>query len=299
MSGLNSVAGSETMGTAHATCDVTIYDMASFCELSAHMLRVLTNRWVRPQSLLVYVPGHVDAKRADTFAKLPGSLDGPSPANHPSREHLFPGERLLENVGVTVLEASESLPSWPRDLDAAVGLVRHSVQRADRFRSSGEDPCAWVYGTFWGSTRIVVPAASGLTTCWALRERVCFSNANLYEPIGEFAFEAQAASRMHGENTFHFHICSFSHIWSHYQPSFDVARDEWPPKPDFTAARENARIAAAAIAELVRFAPATEFEWLFQLEHSPDVGGDLREELNRRLGGDRVRKPTADVTILG
>ncbi len=287
------------MGTAHASYSFTFYGVEDFLEFTAHMLHVLADRWVRPQSLQVYVPGHADAERADTFAKLPGSLDGPRPTIKPDGERLFPGERLLENAGVTVLEPSELLPAWPRDLDAAVGLVRQFVKRADQLRASGADPHAWIYGDFWGNTRIVVPAAGDLTTCWALRERICFSNANVFELIADFSFEAERTSDMHAEDTFTFHLCNFSHIWSHYEPRFDVARDAWPLKSDLTAARENARIAAAAIAELVRSAPATEFAWDYELEHSPDVAGDLPEELNRRLGADRVRKPTATVTLLG
>ncbi|HEV3343789.1 MAG TPA: hypothetical protein VG125_25675 [Pirellulales bacterium] len=55
----------------------------------------------------------------------------------------------------------------------------------------------------------------------------------------------------------------------------------------------------AAIAELIRSAPAAEFEWEFQFEHLPDVGGDLPDELDRRLGTDRVRKSTNNVRVLG
>jgi hypothetical protein len=263
------------------------------------MLRLLADHWVRPLSLLVYVPGHADANRPQTFAKLPGSLDGARPTVDPDGVRLFPGERLLENAGVTVLEPSESLPSWPRDLDAAVTLVWQSVSRANQLRGSGRDRHAWVHGRFWGSTRIVVPVAGDLMSYWALRERVCFSNADVFELIGAFSFSAEAASDIHPENTFDFSFCSFSHIWSHYEPRFDVACDTWPLKSDLTAARENARIAASTIVELIRSAPAAEFEWRFQLEHLPDAGGDLREELDRRLGADRVRKSTANVAILG
>jgi hypothetical protein len=287
------------MGTAHASYSFEFYGVQDFVECTAHMLRVLTDRWVRPLSLQVYVPGHADAKRPDTFAKLPGSLDGPRPTTKPDGERLFPGERLLENAGVTALEPSGSLPAWPRDLDETVDLVRQFLQRADRLRKLGADPHAWVYGSFWGNTRIVVPAAGDLTTCWALREQICFSNANVFELIAGFSFEAEAASDLHAEDTFSFHFSTYSHIWSHYEPRFDVARDAWPLKADLTAARKNAQIVAATIAELIRSAPAVEFAWDFDREHSPDVAGDLPEELNRRLGADRVRKPTANVMLFG
>lgn len=50
------------MGTAHASYSFAFYGVQDFVECTAHMLRVLTDRWVRPLSLQVYVPGHADAK---------------------------------------------------------------------------------------------------------------------------------------------------------------------------------------------------------------------------------------------
>lgn len=280
------------MGTAHATCDITFYGVDDFVGFAGQMLQVLTERWVRPQSMLVYVSGH-----ADSFAKLPGSVDGPRPTPGPDRDSLLCGERLIEDIGLTMLEPSDSLPSWPRDFDMAMLMVRQVVDRDAQLRASGEDPYSFVFCQFWGNTRVVAPSEGDLLTYWALRERVSFSNGNTLERIGQFGFTAEEVSDNHRENTFSLHFCTYSHIWSHYQPRFDVAREEWPRKLDLTAARENARIAAATFAELLRAAPAAGFCWEFQNEHSPDADGDLRQELARRLGAERVRHSPALVRV--
>ena len=208
------------MGWAHASCDVNFYGVEDFLEATAHMLRVLVDRWVQPRSLLVYVPGG----HADTFAKLPGSIDGPLAAIRPHSERLLPGECLIDNGGLTVLEPSESHPSWPRDFDSAMALVEQCADRANRLRRLGEDPHASVYGSFWGSTRIVLPVDGDLVTSWGLRERISFSNGDLLEPIAAFHFDCEAAADSHTENTFAFGFCSWSHIWRNRGPCSATGR---------------------------------------------------------------------------
>jgi len=180
-------------------------------------------------------------------------------------------EELLMEGELTVLKQEGCCLSVSRDFPFLMARIEHDRQKAIQAQKSGEFSSVHIYFRFWGPMKIFYSDHEGkLMHRWILKERI--DEFNTLVRVGKFTLQCTFAD--HEEVDLFFH--TFSHIWSFFSNRFDSKADCWIPKDDLTLARMNASAFAEAIRGLLGKFPQSQFAWMAQSEHSPDLLGALR-----------------------
>jgi hypothetical protein len=253
--------------------------------LARDLLCFFNTDFLQAKSAEIRIPG-------DRVEKLKRSVDGDLFVKDGLPTELLPGERLVEESGLTTLDKADEFLTIPRDLSQITGCLRAYSEEVNRQSEKQEMICPSVYWTFWGLCKVAVGfAGSEPIHGYFLRQRLY--GGHVFEPV--LRISSDLIQRPQPEFIFRFSIHSF--IWSRYLPEFDGPAQNWMRKPHVELELENARLLAETVSNYVRRYPNAEFEWEMEQEHTPDITGFLPSEFEARLGPPNNPKRLKDLAI--
>jgi hypothetical protein len=269
------------MGMASFAVTFSLDDVTDGKELFKHLLDTIGEDVLSLKSVELQLPGQLPGR--PSFFKHELSFDGAASFIDQPALELLPGEALVPNRNLTILQNSEGALTMPRDELTVFDQLDRVRSEAAALVSSGMSRRAWVVWRAWGLTR-----SAYLTTCGELEEgsflRERLEHYRVYVPI----LHITANFAGNPSEGFTFELFSNSHQFSYFEPVFSEASREWILKSDARAAQRNAQILAESIEKFLRKFAGAAFQWDVSREHSPDLAGSIPAELLQRFGPPRA-----------
>ncbi len=253
------------MGQACAWCTLHFRGLRSFVDATKTVFDVLDELLLKPNCMEIRLP------ESQFVMKFDNSVDGERLFGELEQDDLYPTEKPILDGAVTIVEESDNIFSWEANREDVVSQLEELQAKARQLETS-----IWV--TAWGPSRIRCEGSSASEDVWALRTML-----KQHKRYVKVLRVICSSSGPHCDLSYVSFVTD-SHVWSHFDSSFDDEQQEWLLKEDLIAAKYNAQHFASVLERIVRSLPCNEYLTDTEASGLPDLLGDVPYAIRETLG---------------